>query len=136
MVVKACVILIEKINKLKLLLDTDELPIEQSASTLENCYDVTLINEDYTLGTILNTELHGTFYLEHKMLSYVGFKKMHPHDTDSLIRLAFVETTSGKTAVKEIMTTVMVDAIKIIEKIIATFTTFKKGGAKKHSTSK
>jgi hypothetical protein len=55
---------------------------------------------------------------------------MHPHDSDSLIRLAFVETTSGKTAVKEIMTTVMVDAIKIIESIITTFT---KGRVKKNT---
>ena len=55
------------------------------------------------------------------MLSYVGFKKMHPHDEDSLIRVAFVEPTSGKSAVKEILTTVIVDAIRKIESVIECF---------------
>ena len=109
-------------------MDTDELPIEQSINTLENCYDITLINEDYTIGTILNIELFETFYKRHEMLSYVGFKKLHPHDDNSLLRIAFVEVTSGKTAVKEVLTTIMVDAIKKIEGITATF---RKGGAKK-----
>ena len=128
LIVKGCQIMIDKINILKQLLDTDELPIEQSINTLENCYDITLINEDYTIGTILNIELFETFYKRHEMLSYVGFKKLHPHDDNSLLRIAFVEVTSGKTAVKEVLTTIMVDAIKKIEGITATF---RKGGAKK-----
>jgi DNA-directed RNA polymerase subunit L len=120
-IVKACQILIEKIDAQKQLLDKDELPIEQSDNTLENCYDVTLVNEDYTVGTILNNELYETFYKEHKSLSYTGFKKMHPHDTDSLLRIAFVEPTSGKSAVKEILTAVIVEAVRKIDSIIDCF---------------
>ena len=120
-IVKACQILIEKINIQKQLLDNDELPIEQSDNTLENCYDVTLVNEDYTVGIILNNELYETFYKEHKSLSYTGFKKMHPHDTDSLLRIAFVEPTSGKSAVKEILTAVIVNSIRTIDSIIDCF---------------
>jgi DNA-directed RNA polymerase subunit L len=120
-VVKACQILIGKIDMQKQLLDKDELPIEKSDNTLENCYDVTLVNEDYTVGVILNNELYETFYNQHKTLSYTGFKKMHPHDTDSILRIAFVETTSGKSAVKEILTTVIVDAVRKIESVIECF---------------
>lgn len=120
-VIKACEILIQKINIQKELLDRDELPIEPANNTLENCYDVTLVNEDYTVGTILNNELYETFYKEHKTLSYTGFKKMHPHDTDSLLRIAFSGPTSGKTNVKEILTTVIVDAVRKIESIIGCF---------------
>jgi DNA-directed RNA polymerase subunit L len=120
-IIKACQILIEKIDIQKQLLDKDELKIEKSDNTLEHCYDVTLINEDYTVGVILNNEIYETFYKEHKTLSYTGFKKMHPHDTDSLLRIAFVEPTSGKSAVKEILTAVMVDAIRKIESIIDCF---------------
>ena len=120
-IVKACEILIQKIDMQKQLLDKDELPIEPADNTLENCYDVTLVNEDYTVGTILNNELYETFYKEHKTLSYTGFKKMHPHDTDSLLRIAFSEPTSGKTAVKELLTTVIVDAVRKIESVIECF---------------
>jgi DNA-directed RNA polymerase subunit L len=120
-IIKGCQILIDKINIQKQLLETNEMEIEPSENTLENCYDVTLQNEDYTVGTILNTELYETFYKEHKMLSYVGFKKMHPHDTDSILRLAFVEATSGKSAVKELLLTVIADAIKKVNTIIDCF---------------
>jgi DNA-directed RNA polymerase subunit L len=120
-IIKACEILIQKIDMQKQLLDKDELPIEPADNTLENCYDVTLVNEDYTVGTILNNELYETFYKEHKTLSYTGFKKMHPHDTDSLLRIAFSEPTSGKSAVKELLTTVIVDAVRKIESVIECF---------------
>lgn len=120
-IIKACQILIEKIDIQKQLLDKDELQIEKSDNTLEFCYDVTLVNEDYTVGIILNNEIYETFYKEHKTLSYTGFKKMHPHDTDSLIRIAFIEPTSGKSAVKEILTAVMVDAVQKIESVIDCF---------------
>ena len=120
-IIKACQILIQKIDIQKQLLDKDELKIEKSDNTLENCYDVTLVNEDYTVGIILNNELYETFYNNHKTLSYTGFKKMHPHDTDSLLRIAFAEPTSGKSAVKEILITVMVDAVRQIESIIECF---------------
>lgn len=120
-IIKACQILIEKIDIQKQLLDKDELKIEKSDNTLEHCYDVTLVNEDYTVGIILNNEIYETFYKEHKTLSYTGFKKMHPHDTDSLLRIAFIEPTSGKSAVKEILTTVMVDAVRKIESVIDCF---------------
>jgi hypothetical protein len=46
---------------------------------------------------------------------------MHPHDTDSLLRIAFSGPTSGKTNVKEILTTVIVDAVRKIESIIDCF---------------
>jgi DNA-directed RNA polymerase subunit L len=120
-IIKGCQILIDKINIQKQLLEIDEMEIEPSENTLENCYDVILQNEDYTVGTILNTELYETFYKQHKMLSYVGFKKMHPHDTDSILRLAFVETTSGKSAVKELLLTVIADAVKKVNSIIDCF---------------
>lgn len=120
-IIKACQILIKKIDIQKQLLEKDELKIDPSISTLENCYDVILDNEDYTVGVILNNELYETFYKKHEMLSYVGFKKMHPHDTDSIIRIAFNEQTSGKSAVKEILTAVIVDAVRTIDGIIDCF---------------
>ena len=113
--------MIKKIDIQKQLLERDELKIEPSNSTLENCYDVILDNEDYTVGVILNNELYETFYKKHEMLSYTGFKKMHPHDTDSIIRVAFNAQTSGKSAVKDILMAVIVDATRTIDSIMDCF---------------
>jgi DNA-directed RNA polymerase subunit L len=127
---KACDILIRKINIQRQLLDTDEMEITASKNTLENSYDIILQNEDYTVGNILNSELYQTFYLGHEVLSYIGFKKMHPHDDDSIIRVAFNQPNAGKSNVKEILTTVMVDAIQKITRVRATFHNLSKLGTK------
>jgi DNA-directed RNA polymerase subunit L len=119
--VKACDLLIKKINIQKQLLDSDEMSITPSKSTLANSYDIILQNEDYTVGNILNSELYSTFYQHHEMLDYVGFKKMHPHDDDSIIRVAFKQPNAGKTNVKEILTTVMYDAGNKINRIRGCF---------------
>ena len=112
--------MIQKINIQRHLLDTDELEIKQSENTLENSYDVILHNEDYTVGNILNYELYESFYKKHEILSYVGFKKMHPHDSDSILRVAFKDS-SGKSGVKDMLTAVIVDAIKKISDVKACF---------------
>jgi len=120
---QACVILIQKIYTQRRLMESDEMEISASKNTLENSYDIILQNEDYTLGNILNSELYETFYLGHTVLSYVGFKKMHPHDDDSIIRVAFKQPNAGKTNVKELLTTVFADAIRKITRIRDCFDT-------------
>ena len=57
---------------------------------MANSHDVILINEDYTIGKILEFVIYTHFY-KTNILSFCGFKKFHPHDTQSTIRLAFVE---------------------------------------------
>ena len=57
---------------------------------MENCVDITLENEDYTIGKVLEYILHKDYYdSPEKTIGYVGFIKKHPHDTDSIIRLSF-----------------------------------------------
>jgi hypothetical protein len=46
---------------------------------------------------------------------------MHPHDDDSIIRVAFKQPNAGKTNVKELLTTVFADAIRKIAKIKSWF---------------
>ena len=45
-------------------------------------------NENYTLGKIIEYILHYKYYLEKGNLNYIGFLKPHPHEKNSLIRLA------------------------------------------------
>jgi DNA-directed RNA polymerase subunit L len=111
-IIKAIEILLKKFEALKVSLSQDELEITASDSTMENSYDVTLVNEDYTIGNILNYELYTIFYTELKMLDYIGFKKLHPHDTDSLLRLSLSDKTKGVPGVKTMLNTVIEEAEK------------------------
>ena len=114
---KACDILINKLLKLETDVNNDDVKIEPSITTMENCYDFILENEDYTIGTILNYILYTVFYIDTKQLSFCGFKKMHPHDTDSIIRFAFTSPVSNKSTIKTMFKFTTAEAIKVFTKI-------------------
>lgn len=120
-IIKAVEILKEKMNMLIESLEKDEIDIHASDNTVDNCYDVILENEDYTIGNILNAELYTIFYNDLKMLDYIGFKKMHPHDANSILRLALTDKTKGISTVKTILKSVMEQSIKKLESIKGSF---------------
>jgi DNA-directed RNA polymerase subunit L len=113
---KSCDILIEKLDALNLAIDTDELKIIPSDNTIKNSYDIILENEDYTIGKVVEYFLYSKFYEGTKILSYCGFKKMHPHDTDSIIRVSFKEELE-KMAIKQNLKECILDAIAVYKKI-------------------
>ena len=110
-IIKASQILLQKLEVLKKSLMQDEVEIKPSENTMENCYDITLENEDYTIGNILNYELYAIFYRDLKLLDYVGFKKLHPHDLNSLLRVALTDKTKSVSTVKTMLVKVIEEAI-------------------------
>lgn len=120
-IIKSCLLLLKKLNDLKSLIENDELEINNSYNTLENCYDITLVNEDYTIGHILNYELYKIFYTDMKLVNYVGFKKFHPHDSDSLLRISLVDITKGISTIKTMLIAVIDEASKKIKGIQGCF---------------
>jgi len=113
---KACDILIQKFDSLNTDIDTDELKIFPSDNTMPNSYDVILENEDYTIGKVIEYFLYSKLYEGTKILSYCGFKKMHPHDADSIIRVAYKEGLE-KMAIKQNLKECIADAISVYKKI-------------------
>lgn len=103
LMIKACDVLLDKFDKLKHAVEHDELDVKPSDNTLENCYDITLVNEDYTIGNILNQEITKLFYNELNIVNYVGFKKMHPHDSNSVLRISITDPTKGIATIKTIL---------------------------------
>ena len=89
----ACNIINSRLEELKKNILNPDLFIKMlqsySSSTIKNCYDIVLFNEDYTIGKIIEYVLHYTYYKKQGILSYVGFRKNHPHDSHSIIRIAF-----------------------------------------------
>jgi DNA-directed RNA polymerase subunit L len=112
---KACEILIEKLQYQDTLLEKDELTIEKSQNTMSNSYDIILENEDYTIGKVIEYILYTKFY-ETKILTFCGFKKMHPHDTYSIIRVAYkdaIDISTIKGNLKESIN----DAVQVFTKV-------------------
>lgn len=87
----ACDILLKRFNELEQIIQKDELEINISQNTMSNCYDIILKNDDYTIGKVIEFMLYSKFYENMKILTFCGFKKMHPHDDDSVIRLAYAD---------------------------------------------
>ena len=92
----ACNILLDKSTNIDSLIDKDELEIKIAENTMANCFDIILENEDYTIGKILEYFLYSQFY-EKNILTFCGFKKMHPHDNYSIIRLSYTEPVEKST---------------------------------------
>jgi len=81
-------------------IDADIVTINTGDTTIDNCYDILLQDEDYTMGKAIEYILYDKHYNGDKTLSYCGFKKFHPHDTKSTVRIAFA-SKSDKSMVKQ-----------------------------------
>jgi len=92
----ACSIMADKLKAIDEIIEKDELEIKNADSTMTNCFDVILENEDYTIGKVLEYLLYIKFY-EKNILTFCGFKKMHPHDNYSIIRLAYTDAIEKST---------------------------------------
>jgi DNA-directed RNA polymerase subunit L len=112
---KSCEILMQSFDGLNNFIEKDDLNIMKSQNTMSNCFDVILENEDYTIGKVLEYFLY-TKYYETNMLTFCGFKKMHPHDTYSIIRLAYSEAVEIST-IKGHLQECIAEAINIFKRI-------------------
>lgn len=117
---KACVVLQNKFIDLIQDLDADIVSILRSETTMENCFDMVLENEDYTMGKCIEYMVYTKFYEGTKLMNFCGFKKYHPHDKNSKLRVAF-EKTADKTTVKQCLREACVDIQEIFKKIYKLF---------------
>ena len=92
----ACSIMVDKLKAVNDIIEKDELEIKNADNTMTNCFDVILENEDYTIGKVLEYLLYTKFY-EKNILTFCGFKKMHPHDNYSIIRLSYTDAIEKST---------------------------------------
>lgn len=91
----ACLIINKKLSNLINKLQSNDNLINRVNNTMENCYEIVLENEDYTIGKIIEYVLYEKYFENDKVLTYCGFIKKHPHDTDSIIRISFVDDVTN-----------------------------------------
>ena len=117
---KACVVLQNKLVEFVQNIDSDIIPITVSETTVDNCYDVILENEDYTLGKALEYILYEKYYNGEKVLTFCGFKKFHPHNDDSTLRIAFGQP-ADKRMVGQYIKNAAIDAKDLFKKVHGLF---------------
>lgn len=115
---KAAQIMINKCMKFIRDIESGENHIIPTVSTIQNGYDIELKGEDYTLGKVLEFFLHDKHYAEDQTVTYCAFRKIHPHNPDSMIRVGFADTVGvDESIVAEYITTCARDAIAVFEHI-------------------
>ena len=120
LVANACDIVINKIEKFNNSLQNENRKDCVTESTMENCYDIILEGEDYTLGKVLEFILYNDYYSE-QILTFCGFKKFHPHDDYSIIRVAFTNNEE-MSVIYDTLISVCSSATKVFENIKQHFT--------------
>jgi len=115
---KAAQIMINKCTKFIRDIESGENHIIPTVSTIQNGFDIELKGEDYTLGKVLEFFIHDKHYAEDQTVTYCAFRKIHPHNPDSMIRVGFAETVGvDEGIVAEYITTCARDAIVVYEHI-------------------
>jgi DNA-directed RNA polymerase subunit L len=115
---KAAQIMINKCTKFIRDIESGENHIIPTVSTIQNGFDIELKGEDYTLGKVLEFFMHDKHYAEDQTVTYCAFRKIHPHNPDSMIRVGFAETVGvDEGIVAEYITTCARDAIAVFEHI-------------------
>jgi DNA-directed RNA polymerase II subunit RPB3 len=121
-VYRACDMIIQRfVNFQKKIKNEQELMIETSSTTINNCFDIIIQNEGYTLGKILEYILFTSYYEKTDILTYCGFQKPHPHIDMCKVRIAFKEAITDKGVVASYLLNAADAAIKIYERIAASF---------------
>lgn len=120
LVKEACKVLQNKFVELVKSIDSDTVPILNSETTIDFCFDITLEGEDYTIGKVLEYILYEKFYKTEKVFSFCGFKKFHPHNDDSTIRIAYLENSDKRMAAQHLRVAA-IDAGNIFKRIYEMF---------------
>lgn len=121
---KACEILRQKLKTRIEELDTGIIQVTPSKTTIEG-YDIIIPDEDYTIGKVIEFMLYERYFRgagagEGKMMTFCGFKKYHPHDTHSVIRVAY-QTPVSADVVRGHFRTVATDAQDIFGNVAKYF---------------
>ena len=116
----ACKVLSKKLEDMMTSIDSDLVPIRMSEVTMENSFDIILENEDYTMGKLLEYMMYEYYYEGEKVLNFCGFKKFHPHDDESIIRIAY-KKPNDKNMVRMHLNTCCAKAKELFDKIAKMF---------------
>ena len=80
----ACKIMVEKLSLFR---EMNEITIKDSETTIAKSKDI-ISPLDYSIGKLLEYFIYKIYYENSKEIVYVNFFKEHPHNTNSILRIA------------------------------------------------
>ena len=119
-IIKAIQNIIERLLKLNDIYSKPNNLINNSKTTIENSFDITIINEDYTIGKILEYSLYDLYYIGDKSLTFCGFSKPHPHINESFIRIGF-KTPIEKNSITTYINNAIKESVSYFQKLLPQF---------------
>lgn len=118
LVKKACVIVQDKSVLLLDELQSGNTSILKSETTMDNCYDILIKDEYYEIASILNYLIYTDYYNnDNKVVTFIGFKKMHPHNDNSTLRIAFAADHDGENTIIKIIEECIKRNVNLFQKI-------------------
>jgi len=110
---KACSIMVNKFKKF--ITDLQEkILISSSHSTLENSYDIELVDESFTLGKVLEYLIYKIYF--GKEVTFVGFRQPHPHINICVLKIGFNQEVDNEIIIQRLVE-VSSKGIEIYEKL-------------------
>jgi DNA-directed RNA polymerase subunit L len=120
----ACKILKYQFDKLAEDLETRDDLIHFSETTMENCFDFVLEHGDYTLGKVLEYIIYENGFVAKggtPKVAFCGFKKTHPHDDHSIVRVSYIAKEAEKSWLKNDLKEACIEAAAIFKSISTKF---------------
>jgi DNA-directed RNA polymerase subunit L len=69
--------------------DPSKFTINESKTSMANCFDIVLCDENHTVGKIVEYCFFSSLYENAKQLHFCGFTQYHPHDPNCIVRVAY-----------------------------------------------
>ena len=120
----ACDMLIYQFKKLEEEIEIRDELIHNSETTMDNCFDFLLEHGDYTIGKVLEYILYEKLFVAkggNPVLQFCGFRKQHPHDDHSIIRVSYIEKEAEKSWFKNHLKEACSDAVALFKAISTKF---------------
>jgi len=121
LVATACNIMSLKLSELYTNLDERENLISNS-DTLMNGFDFRIDNDDYSIGKSLEYVMYKQYYEDEKIIDFVGFRKFHPHDDYSVLRISFKDETVDEATAKNYLQRSIQEVVQLFTSIQSEFT--------------
>jgi DNA-directed RNA polymerase subunit L len=120
----ACGILKHQFDQLASEIETRDDLIHNSETTMDKCYDFILERGDFTIGKVLEYILYDKLFVakgENPTIQFSGFRKMHPHDEHSIIRVSYKSKDAERSWLKNDLKVSCLEAASIFKAISAKF---------------
>lgn len=141
LVFRACGLIVRTLEQLKVNIEADAVHMYPSTeSTMENAWDIVLKNgtsiskgieeeenvnawrkntmhDGHSIGTILDHLMYRDYVEGKKTVTYSGFAKFHPHNKDSVLRVALRSSDDIQTALKSYLVNCCDQAIQVFKRV-------------------